>query len=268
MKTKHLLLVVNKTTCTLCGADDVEGGDVVWYDDCGGFVVNGGGYGVVAVVVVVRGGGDVVSVVFLGGDERRGAGGHSEEVDSGGVVGRVGESGVRDLIDRKTRTIFGFAEKRSPEKFSGGGRRWLPAAGGVAGLMGEKESVMGSLMFLGSVRLTMIFCPTMFRRMSLIELLRKPFIEIFNMTHDRPEGVVRFTNGTDEIAYKMLHKIKQYNSLLDLEREHTKSLYLKNEEDKRRRVEYVMSKILGFYKECLELGPEYATGIADEGDVT
>ncbi|GJZ15960.1 hypothetical protein Tco_0551637 [Tanacetum coccineum] len=42
----------------------------------------------------------------------------------------------------------------------------------------------------------------------------------------------------------------------------------RNEEDKRRGVEYVMSKILGFYKECLELGPEYLTRVDDEGEVT
>ncbi|GJW35933.1 hypothetical protein Tco_0058853 [Tanacetum coccineum] len=88
-------------------------------------------------------------------------------------------------------------------------------------------------------------------------VLGRPFVEISNMTHDLPEGVVRFTNGTNEIAYKMPHKIVQYNSLSDLERKHTKSVYLMNEEDKRRGVEYVMSKILGFYKECPELGPEY-----------
>ncbi|GKD06020.1 hypothetical protein Tco_1180994 [Tanacetum coccineum] len=88
------------------------------------------------------------------------------------------------------------------------------------------------------------------------------------MTHDPPEGVVRFTNETDEIAYKMPHKIELYNSLSDLEKKHTKSVYLKNEEDKRRGVEYVMSKILGFYKECLKLGPEYVTGMDDEGEVT
>ncbi|GJX81766.1 hypothetical protein Tco_0331247 [Tanacetum coccineum] len=87
------------------------------------------------------------------------------------------------------------------------------------------------------------------------------------MPHDPPEGVVWFTNRTDKIAYKMPHKIEQYNSLSDLEREHTKSVYLRNEEDKRRGVEYVMSKILGFFKECLELGPKYVTGIADEGEV-
>ncbi|GKC16567.1 retrotransposon ORF1 [Tanacetum coccineum] len=75
-----------------------------------------------------------------------------------------------------------------------------------------------------------------------------PFVKISNMTHDPPKGVVRFTNETNEIAYKMPHKIEQYNSLSDLEREHTKSVYLRNEEDKRRGVEYMMSKILGFQR--------------------
>ncbi|GKB65654.1 hypothetical protein Tco_0921840, partial [Tanacetum coccineum] len=68
-------------------------------------------------------------------------------------------------------------------------------------------------------------------------VLGNRFVEISNMTHDPPEGVVRFTNGTDEIAYKIPHKIEQYNSLSDLEREHTKSVYLGNKEDKRRGVE-------------------------------
>ncbi|GJW37716.1 hypothetical protein Tco_0060636 [Tanacetum coccineum] len=99
-------------------------------------------------------------------------------------------------------------------------------------------------------------------------VLGKPFVEISNMTHDPPEGVVRFTNGTDEIAYKMPHMIEQYNSPSDLEKEHIKSVYLRNKEDMRRGVKYVMSKILSFYKECLELGPEYVTGIDDEGEVT
>ncbi|GJW28313.1 hypothetical protein Tco_0045188 [Tanacetum coccineum] len=49
-------------------------------------------------------------------------------------------------------------------------------------------------------------------------VLGKPFIEISNMTHDPSEGVVRFTNGSNEVAYKMPHKIEQYNSLLDLEK--------------------------------------------------
>ncbi|GKB16976.1 MAK10-like protein [Tanacetum coccineum] len=78
-------------------------------------------------------------------------------------------------------------------------------------------------------------------------------------------GVVRFINGTVNSTYKMPHKIEQYDSLSDLEKEHTKSAYLRNDEDKRRGVEYVMSKIIGFYKECLELGPEYLRRMDDEG---
>ncbi|GJZ76763.1 hypothetical protein Tco_0641435 [Tanacetum coccineum] len=77
-------------------------------------------------------------------------------------------------------------------------------------------------------------------------VLGKPFVEISHMTHDLPKGVVRFTNRNNEVAYKMPHKIEQYDSLSDLEKEYTKSVYLRNEEDKRRGVEYVMSKILGF----------------------
>nr|GEX65466.1 retrotransposon Orf1 [Tanacetum cinerariifolium] len=95
-------------------------------------------------------------------------------------------------------------------------------------------------------------------------VLRKPFVEISNMTHDLSLGVVKFTDGIHGIAYKMPHKIEQYNSLSDLGKEHTKSVYLRNKEDKRKGVKYVMSKILGFYKECLELGPEYLTGVMDE----
>ncbi|GJX73451.1 hypothetical protein Tco_0312046 [Tanacetum coccineum] len=95
-------------------------------------------------------------------------------------------------------------------------------------------------------------------------VLGRPFIEISNMIHDPHEGVVRFTNGNDKVSYKIPHKIEQYNSLSNLEKEQTKSVYLRNEEDRRRGVEYMMSKILGFYKKCLELGPKYVNGMDDE----
>ncbi|GKB62736.1 hypothetical protein Tco_0918922, partial [Tanacetum coccineum] len=132
-------------------------------------------------------------------------------------------------------------------------------------------------------------------------VLGRPFVEISNMTHDPPKGVawgsispqwsalirsplgigaslergllIGFGDGgwsprSKPTPLPFLHKIEQYGSLSDLEKEHTKSVYLRNEEDKRREVEYAMSKILGFYKECLELGPEYFTGMDDEGEVT
>ncbi|GJV77365.1 hypothetical protein Tco_1508949 [Tanacetum coccineum] len=64
-------------------------------------------------------------------------------------------------------------------------------------------------------------------------ILGRPFVEISNMTHDPPERVVRFVRGADNVSYKMPHKIEQYDSLSDLEKEHTKLVYLGNEEDKR-----------------------------------
>ncbi|GKD75890.1 hypothetical protein Tco_1334172 [Tanacetum coccineum] len=149
----------------------------------------------------------------------------------------------------------------------------------------------------------------------------------------------RFTNENDEVTYKMPRKIEQYNSLSNLEKEHTKLDYLRNEEDKRRGIDYVikvkgsiltpykagvpflplvepevaslplvgvglstsqpppytvedgigthnpwktvlgpitrgrrywelLTYLLTFYKECLELGPEYVTGLDEDGEVT
>ncbi|GKF47107.1 hypothetical protein Tco_0136909 [Tanacetum coccineum] len=94
-------------------------------------------------------------------------------------------------------------------------------------------------------------------------VLGKPFVELSDMAYDLSLGVVKFTKGVEEISYKMPHKIEQYDSLSDMKKESMKSVYFRNEDDKRKGVEYVMSKILGFYKECLELGPEYRTRLEE-----
>ncbi|GJY39878.1 hypothetical protein Tco_0426242 [Tanacetum coccineum] len=98
-------------------------------------------------------------------------------------------------------------------------------------------------------------------------VLGKPFVEVSNITYDPSLGIVKFTNGVDEVAYKMPHKIEQFRSLSNMEKEHKQSVYFRNEEDKRKGVDYVMKKIFGFYKECLELGPEYKTN-NDKGSST
>ncbi|GKD84917.1 hypothetical protein Tco_1356071, partial [Tanacetum coccineum] len=67
-------------------------------------------------------------------------------------------------------------------------------------------------------------------------VLEKPFVELSNMTYDLSLGI-----------------------------EHTQLVYFRNEEDMRRGVDYVMNKILGFYKECLKLGHEYLTGLEGSG---
>nr|GEX93504.1 retrotransposon Orf1 [Tanacetum cinerariifolium] len=52
-------------------------------------------------------------------------------------------------------------------------------------------------------------------RMSPV-ILGKPFIELSNMTYDLSLGIVKFTNEIEEVAYKMPHKIEQYDSLSDV----------------------------------------------------
>ncbi|GJU80462.1 hypothetical protein Tco_1282827 [Tanacetum coccineum] len=49
-------------------------------------------------------------------------------------------------------------------------------------------------------------------RMSPV-VLGNPFVELSNMTYDLSLGVVKFTNGIEEISYKMPPKIEQYDSL-------------------------------------------------------
>ncbi|GJX22444.1 hypothetical protein Tco_0226889 [Tanacetum coccineum] len=90
-------------------------------------------------------------------------------------------------------------------------------------------------------------------------VLGKPFVEVSNMTYDSSLGIVKFTNGVDEVAYKMPHKIEQFQSLSNMEKEHKQSVYFRNEEDKKRGIDYIMKKIFGVYKKFLELGLEYKT---------
>ncbi|GJX19339.1 retrotransposon ORF1 [Tanacetum coccineum] len=162
-----------------------------------------------------------------------------------------------------TRIMYNWIMRREPNPREN-------ANGGVSNFIGRLNGMhvfVGNFTYIVDFMIIEDNSSIKDHRLSQV-VLGKPFVEISNMTHDPPEGVVRFTNGNNEVAYKMPHKIEQYDSLSNLEKEHTKSVYLRNEEDKRRGVEYVMSKILGFYKECLELGPEYLTGMDDEGEVT
>ena len=63
----------------------------------------------------------------------------------------------------------------------------------------------------------------------------------------------------------MPYKIKQFRLLSNIEKEHKQAVYYRNDEDRRKGVDYVMKRIFGFYKECLQLGPEYK--ITQEDDL-
>ena len=89
-------------------------------------------------------------------------------------------------------------------------------------------------------------------------------VEASKMNYDPSLGIVRFKDETDEVAYQMPYKIEQYRLLSNLEKEHKQAVYYRNDEDRCRGVDYVMGRIFGFYKECLQLGPDYKTKIEDE----
>ncbi|GJS65744.1 hypothetical protein Tco_0680308, partial [Tanacetum coccineum] len=115
------------------------------------------------------------------------------------------------------------------------------ANGGVSNFIGRIKGIhvfIGNFTYIVDFMIVEDISSIIDLRLSQV-VLGRPFVEMSNMTHDPPE-----------------------------EKEHIKSVYLRNEEDKRRGVEYVISKILGFYKECLELGPEYLRGMDDDGEVT
>ncbi|GJW19854.1 hypothetical protein Tco_0027290 [Tanacetum coccineum] len=81
-------------------------------------------------------------------------------------------------------------------------------------------------------------------------VLGKPFVEVANMTYDSLLGIVKFTNEVDEVAYKMPHKIEQFRSLSNMEKEYKQSVYFRNEEDKRRGVDYEMKRYLVFIRDA------------------
>nr|GEU49752.1 retrotransposon Orf1 [Tanacetum cinerariifolium] len=99
-------------------------------------------------------------------------------------------------------------------------------------------------------------------------MLGKPFVEVSNMTYDPSIGIVKFKDGVNKFAYQIPHKIEQFPLLPNIKKDHKQSIYFRNNEDKIREVDYVMKKILGFYKECLELGNEYKTNKDGSSSVT
>ncbi|GKB72146.1 retrotransposon ORF1 [Tanacetum coccineum] len=85
------------------------------------------------------------------------------------------------------------------------------ANGGVSNLIGR---IKGMHIFIGNFTYVVDFMivedisSIIDPRLSQV-VLGRPFVEVSKMTHDPPEGVVRFTNGNNEVAYKMPHKIEQ-----------------------------------------------------------
>ncbi|GKA78628.1 hypothetical protein Tco_0785165 [Tanacetum coccineum] len=123
-----------------------------------------------------------------------------------------------------TRMMYNWIMRRTldpRENANGGIRNFIGRIKGMHVFMGNFTYVVD---FMIVEDISSIIDP----RLSQV-VLWEPFVEISNMTHDPPEGVVRFIKGDDKVDYKMPHKIEQYDSSSNLEKEHTKSVYLRNE---------------------------------------
>ncbi|GJY92957.1 hypothetical protein Tco_0508739 [Tanacetum coccineum] len=75
------------------------------------------------------------------------------------------------------------------------------------GMIKEMHVFIGNLTYIIDFMIVEDISSIIDPRLSQV-VLGKPFVEISNMTHDPPKGVVRFTNKNDEVAYKMPHKIE------------------------------------------------------------
>ena len=53
----------------------------------------------------------------------------------------------------------------------------------------------------------------------------RPFVKASKMSYDPSLGIVKFKEGTEEIAYQMPYKIEQFRDLSNLEKEHKQSVY-------------------------------------------
>nr|GEX12621.1 MAK10-like protein [Tanacetum cinerariifolium] len=91
-------------------------------------------------------------------------------------------------------------------------RKLNPKEGANGGISNFTGRIKGMHVFVGNFTYVIDFMivedisSILDPRLSQV-VLGRPFIDISNMTHDQPEGVVRFIRGSNEVAYKMPHTI-------------------------------------------------------------
>ncbi|GJU89436.1 hypothetical protein Tco_1301859 [Tanacetum coccineum] len=125
---------------------------------------------------------------------------HKEEPKVGKNA-RVGELEVEYLDVFLTKSELAYHKKLDPRENINGG------VYNFTGRIKEMYVFVGNFTHVIDFMIIEDISSIIDLRLSRV-VLGKPFVEISNMTHDPPEGVVRFTDGTDEIAYKMPYKIE------------------------------------------------------------
>ncbi|GJW77885.1 hypothetical protein Tco_0139567 [Tanacetum coccineum] len=164
--------------------------------------------------------GDVMFIEIVKKDDDS----RKEEPESGGIEHWTCAYGktyidLNSPLNIMTRMMYNWIMRRKLDPMENSDRGVSNFTGRIKGM----HVFVGKFTFVTDFMIVEDISSIIDPRLSQV-VLGKPFVDISNMTHDPPEGVVRFTNRTDEIAYKIPHKIEQYNSLSDLKKEHT--LYL------------------------------------------
>ncbi|GJZ52483.1 hypothetical protein Tco_0606998 [Tanacetum coccineum] len=96
----------------------------------------------------------------------------------------------------------------------------------------------------------------------------RPFIEIACLAINRKHGLMTFTDGTKEITFKTPYKDPERSELSSEGHDLLSSRVILSEDDYDRGCRKPSDLEEGFYRDTIKLGPEYVTGMDDEGEVT
>ncbi|GJZ23077.1 hypothetical protein Tco_0560536 [Tanacetum coccineum] len=122
-------------------------------------------------------------------------------------------------INIMTRTLYNWVMTQQLEP-----RKDRKSPSGVCNFTGRVRGMhvfVGNFTYVSDIMIVEDISSVIDLRMSPV-VFGKPFVELSNMTYDSSLGVVKFTNEVEEISYKMPHKIEQYHSLSDMEKENMK----------------------------------------------
>ncbi|GKB44410.1 hypothetical protein Tco_0889352 [Tanacetum coccineum] len=96
----------------------------------------------------------------------------------------------------------------------------------------------------------------------------RPFIEIACLAINRKYGLMTFTDGIKEITFKTPYKDPERSELSSEDHDLLSSRVILSEDDYDRGCRRPSDLEDRFYRDTIKLGPEYLTGIDDEGEVT
>ncbi|GJS36347.1 MAK10-like protein [Tanacetum coccineum] len=96
----------------------------------------------------------------------------------------------------------------------------------------------------------------------------RPFIEIACLAINRKHELMTFTDGTKEVTFKTPYKDPERSKLSSEGHDLIPSRVILSKDDYDRGCRKPSNLEDGFYRDTIKLGPEYATGIDDEGEVT